>query len=255
MPIIDKLDPLQFYISFKLFRESTRSVSGKVVKVRLFPPPLLFHWLIRSSFIIKDISYLNRDLSKVIALDTNPEHYSAQPENSLTVPPWKGNPNDKGLIGLIPFLECTFPSFLSHPPFDANSPNVTAVAFLKPPDVRPILTAYAGKDVAIEYAKKEAENKRFLIQDWEKKREGKGAMVGGVSSLSRMFGASTSVRSFSPLSRSPLPLTPSHRSPSPPKPNQTAHHQHTSNKNVKKPNKPIKKNKPISERMRRISKD
>lgn len=51
---------------------------------------------------------MNRDLSKVIAIDTEAEHYSLQPENSIIVPPWKGESNDKGLVGLIPFLECKF---------------------------------------------------------------------------------------------------------------------------------------------------
>lgn len=33
MPIIEKLDPYNFFITYKLFRESTRSVDGKIVKV------------------------------------------------------------------------------------------------------------------------------------------------------------------------------------------------------------------------------
>jgi len=53
-PIVEKLDPYSFYIMYRLFREGTRFVDGKVVK---------------------DLSFLNRDLSKVVALDTHPEHY------------------------------------------------------------------------------------------------------------------------------------------------------------------------------------
>ncbi|KAI5292908.1 mitochondrial inner membrane protein required for protein import [Ascosphaera acerosa] len=54
---------------------------------------------------IKDLSYLNRDLSKVIIIDTKPEHVKAQPENAILLPKWTGNPSDKGLVALIPFLE------------------------------------------------------------------------------------------------------------------------------------------------------
>jgi len=64
---------------------------------------------------LQDLSYLNRDLSKVILLDTDPEHVETHPENSIVLPKWKGDPRDKGLVAMIPFLECTqyFPSTMS----------------------------------------------------------------------------------------------------------------------------------------------
>ena len=48
---------------------------------------------------------MNRDLSKVIIMDSNPNAYSLQPENAIAVPPWKGDPNDTFLIDILPFLE------------------------------------------------------------------------------------------------------------------------------------------------------
>ena len=45
MPIIEKLDPYNFFIMYKLFRESTRSSENGPVK---------------------DLSYLNRPLDRVI---------------------------------------------------------------------------------------------------------------------------------------------------------------------------------------------
>jgi import inner membrane translocase subunit TIM50 len=84
-PVAEKLDPFQAYLPYKLFRDSTRTVNGKVVK---------------------DLSYLNRDLSKVIMLDTNPEHAALQPENAIIIPPWEGKGGEQGLVELIPFLEC-----------------------------------------------------------------------------------------------------------------------------------------------------
>lgn len=51
---------------------------------------------------------MNRDLSKVVTIDTIPEHLSLQPENAIILPKWKGDAANKGgLVGLIPFLECT----------------------------------------------------------------------------------------------------------------------------------------------------
>lgn len=61
---------------------------------------------------MKDLSYLNRDLSKVIVLDTDPEHVSLQPENAVVLPKWKGDASDRGLVAMIPFLECELASFI-----------------------------------------------------------------------------------------------------------------------------------------------
>jgi hypothetical protein len=55
----------------------------------------------------QDLSHINRDLSKVIILDTNFDCVSLQPENAIVLPKWKGDADDKGLIALLPFLECT----------------------------------------------------------------------------------------------------------------------------------------------------
>jgi import inner membrane translocase subunit TIM50 len=56
IPVIDQLDPFGYHIAYHLYRESTRTHKGKI---------------------IKDLSYLNRDLSKVIAIDTEPDRYVA----------------------------------------------------------------------------------------------------------------------------------------------------------------------------------
>ncbi|OXB39670.1 mitochondrial import inner membrane translocase subunit TIM50 [Cryptococcus neoformans] len=146
-PIAEKIDPYQAFMPYRLFRESTRSVKGKVVK---------------------DISFLNRDPSKVIVLDVNPEHVALQPENGIVLQPWDGSPRDKGLVDMIPFLE--------------------SIGIFNPADVRPILQAYAGKDIPIEYAKKEAEAKAKAIEEWE--RTHPTAITGaGSGFLSSIFGS------------------------------------------------------------------
>jgi len=142
-PIVEKLDPYGFHIAYKLFRDATRSDSGRPVK---------------------DLSYLNRDLSKVVMIDTNPEHVSSHTENSIILPKWKGEAGDRGLVALIPFLE--------------------SIAIYKPQDVRPILNAYREKDIPLEYAKKEAEAKQRHIEEWS--ASSKGLSDTGFT-LSRMF--------------------------------------------------------------------
>ncbi|KAF9222277.1 HAD-like protein [Gyrodon lividus] len=138
LPVIEKLDPYNFFITYKLFREATRSVDGKIVK---------------------DLSYLNRDLSKVILLDTHEDHVSTHPENSIVVPKWTGNPGDKGLIAMIPFLE--------------------SIGIYKPQD----------------YAKKEAEARERHIMEW--KATSKGLSAGGFT-LSSLFGVNAET-SHSPI--------------------------------------------------------
>jgi import inner membrane translocase subunit TIM50 len=76
---------MTLYLPYKLFRDATRYVDGKVVK---------------------DLSYLNRDLSKVILLDTKSDNAALQPDNAVIIKPWDGKSGDKGLIEMIPFLEC-----------------------------------------------------------------------------------------------------------------------------------------------------
>ncbi|KAG9308604.1 hypothetical protein JVU11DRAFT_11711 [Chiua virens] len=157
VPIIEKLDPYNFFVTYKLFRDATRSVDGKIVK---------------------DLSYLNRDLSKVILLDTHEEHTSTHPENSIVLPKWTGTPGDKGLVAMIPFLE--------------------SIGIYKPQDVRPILEAYRGKDIPVEYGKKEADARERHIAEW--KGKSKGLSSSGFT-MSSLFGVSTE------SSHSPIPPT------------------------------------------------
>ncbi|KAI0250027.1 HAD-like protein [Lactifluus subvellereus] len=159
LPIIEKLDPYNFFIMYKLFRESTRSSENGPVK---------------------DLSYLNRPLDRVIMLDTHPEHVVANPENAIVLKPWKGESGDRGLIELIPFLE--------------------SIGIYKPPDVRAILKAYEGKNIPLEYAKKEAEIKQAFIEEWKARGGGMGLSSGGFT-VSSLFSSGTEKHS------PPLPLT------------------------------------------------
>ncbi|CCG82918.1 CTD small phosphatase-like protein [Taphrina deformans PYCC 5710] len=120
LPIIQKLDPYRSSISASLFRESARYDNGKV---------------------IKDLSYMNRPMSNIILLDTNPDAVSAQPENAILLKPWKGETGpDSGaneLMGYINFLEY--------------------VAAAEVVDVRPVLKGYENTHIPTEYARREQE--------------------------------------------------------------------------------------------------
>lgn len=145
--VLRKLDPFSI-ITFPLFREATRYVKGSVVK---------------------DLSYLNRELSKTIIIDTKKEHVQLQPENAILLPKWSGaqaDPHTKDLVALIPFLEY--------------------VATSGTADIRPILKSYEGSHIPTEYAKREARAREAFDKrlDEEKKKRGKfGSAAGGLSSM------------------------------------------------------------------------
>ncbi|KAI1321968.1 NIF-domain-containing protein [Xylariaceae sp. FL0255] len=141
--LVKKLDPFQI-IPWPLFREATKYKDGEI---------------------IKDLSYLNRDLSKVIIIDTKAEHVQNQPENAIVLPPWTGDPNDKELVSLIPFLEYIFA--------------------MEYKDTREVLKSFKGKHIPTEFARREAiARAQFKKQiDEQKKKRGSG-----VGSLGNMLG-------------------------------------------------------------------
>lgn len=142
-PIIEKLDPDRRFITYTLFRESCRTVDGKLVK---------------------DLNHLNRDLSKVVVVDTNPDSFHLHPENGILVKPWKGEREDRELIGLIPFFE--------------------AIGIYNIDDVRNTIKAYTGTHIPTEHARRTAAIRERELADNKARLErmGKfGSVFGRVS--------------------------------------------------------------------------
>ncbi|KAF2711884.1 HAD-like protein [Pleomassaria siparia CBS 279.74] len=142
-PIIRKLDPFRI-VMWPLYREATRYEKGEYVK---------------------DLSCLNRDLSKTIIIDTDPAHVKLQPENAIVLPKWKGQPRDKGLVALIPFLE--YLAMLS------QGSNL---------DVRNAIKSFEGKDIPTEFARREAKMREEFNRDLaaEKAKKPKHSLGGAV---------------------------------------------------------------------------
>ncbi|SAM78373.1 related to TIM50-mitochondrial inner membrane import translocase subunit [Ustilago bromivora] len=147
-PIIEKLDPDRRFITYTLFKESCRTVDGKLVK---------------------DLNYLNRDLSKVVVVDTNPDSFYLHPQNGIVVEPWQGDREDRELVGLIPFFE--------------------AIAIYGIEDVRTTLKAYTGTHIPSEHARRAAQirEKELAENKARAKRLSKfGSVFGGVSRTGNM---------------------------------------------------------------------
>ena len=124
---------------------------------------------------LQDLSYLNRDESKIILLDTEKTHASAQPGNAIILPKWKGEPTDKDLVGLIPFLEY--------------------VAAMGLDDTRKVLASFEGKHIPTEFAARDAQmRERMQAQlDEERRRRprrsGLGKLLGNMGGGARSAGA------------------------------------------------------------------
>ncbi|CAG9539961.1 unnamed protein product [Cercopithifilaria johnstoni] len=82
-PIVETLDSKQ-KIMYKLYRDCCKYMNGVYVK---------------------DLSKLNRDLSKVIYIDFDPDSFRFNPENVLRLPKWDGALNDTALVDLAELLK------------------------------------------------------------------------------------------------------------------------------------------------------
>uniref|UniRef100_U5EVH6 Mitochondrial import inner membrane translocase subunit TIM50 n=1 Tax=Corethrella appendiculata TaxID=1370023 RepID=U5EVH6_9DIPT len=82
-PILDALDP-NGYIMYRLVRDATHFVDGHHVK---------------------NLDNLNRDLSKVIVIDWDPNSTKLHPDNALNIQRWTGNDDDTTLFDLIALLK------------------------------------------------------------------------------------------------------------------------------------------------------
>ncbi|KAK9312537.1 NLI interacting factor-like phosphatase-domain-containing protein [Lipomyces starkeyi] len=128
--MVMKLDPYHAFMTHALFRESTYYIDGHIVK---------------------DISNINRDLSKVIMVDVDPAAYSKQPHNAIPVKRWNGAKEDTELVKLIPLLE-----------YIANS---------DVKDVRKVLQTFEGcDDYANEYERRELEFRKKAYELWDQQK-------------------------------------------------------------------------------------
>lgn len=112
----------------------------------------------------QDLSYLNRDLSKVIVIDTNARHVREQPENAIILPKWTGDPKDKELVSLVPLLEF--------------------IHTMQYSDVRKVIKSFDGTHIPTEFARREA----LARAEHNKRVKAQSSRGGGMSWLSSHLG-------------------------------------------------------------------
>ncbi len=93
---------------------------------------------------------MNRDLNKIILIDTVPAHAKLQPENAIIIPKWTGDTKDRELVSFIPFLE-----YLANMNFE---------------DSRQVLASFEGKHIPTEFARREAILREKFQQQYDAER-------------------------------------------------------------------------------------
>lgn len=98
-------------------------------------------------------------------MDTDKTLVRKQPDNAIILPPWKGNPSDRGLVNMIPFLEY--------------------IHTMEYEDVRRVLKSFEGKDIPEEFARREA----IMRKEFEARNGGaKKSRSGGMGAVSGLLG-------------------------------------------------------------------
>nr|XP_058953687.1 mitochondrial import inner membrane translocase subunit TIM50-like isoform X2 [Pocillopora verrucosa]XP_058953695.1 mitochondrial import inner membrane translocase subunit TIM50-like isoform X2 [Pocillopora verrucosa] len=150
-PVVDGLDP-NGLIMYRLYRDATLYTDGTHVK---------------------DLSALNRDLSKVIMIDCDEKAPRDNLRNAIILNKWEGDPTDRRLFDLIPFL--------------------LTIATSNVEDIRTVLDFYRQEDDIIEAFKRnqarlrEAEEARLPQQGTRSSWSGvfgRGFGLGGSSNKS-----------------------------------------------------------------------
>ncbi|KAH9809690.1 NLI interacting factor-like phosphatase-domain-containing protein [Melampsora americana] len=83
-PVIDWLDQGRGIIDGRLFRESCTNIKGSYMK---------------------DLTIVERDLSKVCLVDNSPISYGLHQANGIPIEGWLNDPTDEGLLDLLPMLD------------------------------------------------------------------------------------------------------------------------------------------------------
>lgn len=123
-PLIESMDQ-KGYVMYRLFRDAARYKSGFS-----FGNPLKGDMPKLDPYYQKDLTYLNRDLSKVILVDCDKRACETQPDNALVLDKWDGSSSDTTLYDLAGLLR--------------------AIATSNVEDVRPVLLHYAKHEKPIE---------------------------------------------------------------------------------------------------------
>jgi TFIIF-interacting CTD phosphatase-like protein len=90
MEVCEALDPNGMIIAGRIGREGT---------------------MLRNGTYIKDFSYLGRPVKEVVYIDYTDDVVPYHTENTILLPEWDGDGNDRSLYDIIPFLESKFICF------------------------------------------------------------------------------------------------------------------------------------------------
>ncbi|KMS94557.1 hypothetical protein BVRB_020210 [Beta vulgaris subsp. vulgaris] len=129
----------------------------------------------RNGVHMKDLSKLNRDLSKVIIVDDESEAFSMHTNNGITVKKFDGDPQDVTLLQLIPVLESMIADDVA--------------------DVREVLRQYPGADGIQKFTEERiARNKALRDQHILAGKKSDSGRGNAIKTLASWFGISSNAR-------------------------------------------------------------
>ncbi|ETV87728.1 hypothetical protein H257_01202 [Aphanomyces astaci] len=111
-PHVDEfMETLSRHYEIVLYSSESQGLVEEVL-AKLNQKGCAFHYLFRDAthFInnahVKDLAPMNRDIKRIILIDTKPENFQLQPENAICIPPYTDGQDrsDRQLKDLIPFL-------------------------------------------------------------------------------------------------------------------------------------------------------
>ena len=144
-PLLDSLDP-QGLIMYRLYRDST--VNCRLRALLSFHSCLVSQQRYVDGVRVKDLNCLNRDLTRVIHVDWNPDACKLNRDNCLLLRKWDGSDGDKSLFDLAQFIR--------------------AIATQEVQDVREVLSHYRGFEDPLAAFK---ERQRQLLQQEQEANE------------------------------------------------------------------------------------